>query len=248
MNLLDQAREKLLSVCDEEGLHGDSPLVVVPLSPDEAIGPDADAGLAIKKGREQVLEATFREARGQAFTDAPSRWSGTLQDVLSLTLSAGRERAVFVAAMNAVLRSLGMVDGTVHCRDDAPERCGASMARALDARFGRKRVGLVGLQPAILRGLVEWFGIEAVRVLDLDPDNVGARRCGVEVWDGGKDLPRLVTWCNVGLATGSSLVNGTIDEIRRRFGNAEKPLVFFGNTISGAAALLGLDRFCPYGR
>jgi hypothetical protein len=57
-----------------------------------------------------------------------------------------------------------------------------------------------------------------------------------------------VDWCGVGLATGSSLVNGTIDDIYDRFGGAGKPLVFFGNTISGAAALLGLDRLCPFGR
>ena len=248
MGLLDRARGRLFSVCDEEGLTWGSPLVVAPMSPDEAIGPVADAEFAIRKGKERVVEATFREARGQAFTDAPCRWSGTLSDVLSLTLSTSRERAVFVAAMNAVLRSLGMAGGTVHCRDDAPGRCGASVAQELETRFGRKRIGLIGLQPAILHGLVERFGVEAVRVLDLNPDNVGALKCGVEVWDGGKDLPRLVMWCKVGLATGSSLVNGTIDEILQCFGAAGKPVIFFGNTISGAAALLGLDRICPFGR
>ena len=50
------------------------------------------------------------------------------------------------------------------------------------------------------------------------------------------------------LVTGSSIVNGTIDGIKSLFETAGKPLVFFGNTISGAAALLGLDRLCPFGR
>ncbi|GAG43712.1 unnamed protein product, partial [marine sediment metagenome] len=78
------------------------------------------------------------------------------------------------------------------------------------------------------------------------PDNIGQSRCGVEVWDGGTDLPRLVDWCEVGLATGSSIVNGTINDIRRRFQDAGKPLLFFGNTIAGAAVLLDLDRVCPF--
>ena len=56
----------------------------------------------------------------------------------------------------------------------------------------------------------------------------------------------LVEWSEVGLATGSSIVNGTI-EIIRRFTDDNKPLVFFGNTISGTAALLDLDRLCPFG-
>ena len=84
--------------------------------------------------------------------------------------------------------------------------------------------------------------------MDLDPDNIGNLKFGVEVWDGQTDLQRLVEWSEVGLVTGSSIVNGTIDEIIRYFKEDGKPLVFFGNTISGAAALLDLDRICPFGR
>ena len=83
---------------------------------------------------------------------------------------------------------------------------------------------------------------------DLNPDNIGKERAGVLVWDGAADLARLVEWYDVGLATGSSIVNGTIDDIVDRFQAACKRLVFFGNTISGAAALLGLRRMCPFGR
>lgn len=248
MDTLKQARERLLCLCVEQGIDRKHRVVVSPLSPDEAIGPQADGDFAISKGKEQVIEATFGEARGQAFTDAPSRWSGTLGEVLSLELSASPDRAVLVAAMNAVLRRLGIAEGTLHCKDEDPARCGPEIARRWDDRFGRKRTGLVGLQPAILEALVGRFGADHVRAVDLNPENVGARKCGVLIGDGETDLLRLVEWCDVGLATGSSLVNGTIDDIRRHFEDAGKPLVFFGNTISGAAALLGLDRICPFGR
>jgi len=248
MTLLHQAREAVVRLCAERRVDQERGVVVRPLSPDEAIGPKADASFVIKKGKERVVEAVFGEARGQAFTDRPSEWSGTLKEVFSLDLSSVPPRAVFVAAMNAVLRSLEVAGGTIHCTDEDPDRCGPEIARQLAVRFGGKRFGLIGLQPAILRGLAEQFGPEAVRVLDLNPENIGRRKFGVPIWNGESDLPRLVAWCEVALATGSSLVNGTIDPIRARFKEADKPLVFFGNTISGAAALLGLDRLCPYGR
>jgi uncharacterized protein (DUF4213/DUF364 family) len=85
-------------------------------------------------------------------------------------------------------------------------------------------------------------------VVDLNPENIGETRSGVVVWDGEEDLSRLVAECDVGLATGSSVVNGTLDEILEHFQQAEKPLILFGNTISGVAALLGLERLCPFGR
>ena len=247
MGLLEQARRKLIRLCSERGLHRGL-LQVTPLSSDEAIGPGASTDFAIKKGKERVIEATFEGAHGQAFTDRPSRWAGSLNEVMSMDVTEVSNRAVFVAAMNAILRFLEEASGTMHCLDEDPSRCGPEIARRLQARFGPRRLGLAGLQPAILRGLVEQFGAESVRVVDLNPDNIGKSKSGVEVWDGGTALPRLVEWSEVGLVTGSSVVNGTIDEIKRAFQEAGKDLLFYGNTISGAAALLGLDRICPFGR
>ena len=58
---------------------------------------------------------------------------------------------------------------------------------------------------------------------------------------------RLIDWCDVGLATGSTLVNGSLDNLLARFEAASKPLAFFGNTIAGTAALNNLQRVCPFG-
>ncbi len=224
------------------------PVTVDPLDPDEAIGKDADPSFVIKKGKERVIEATFQGHRGQAFTDRPTRWSGTLADLLSLKLDEIPNRAVFVAGLNAVLSDLEGLTGTVHCKDEDPSRCGPALARILYERFGPVPVGLIGLQPAILKALVSWFGAPAVRVTDMNPDNIGQDRSGVVVWDGQRELPRLVSECDVGLATGSSVVNRTLDEILDRFQQAGKPLILFGNTISGVAALIRLERLCPFGR
>lgn len=248
MGLLEEAREALRRVCVERGVDLASRVVVRPLAPAEAIGPEADGRFVLTKGKERVIEATALDGRGQSFTDQPAPWQGTLAEALALDLSNVPERAALVAAMNATLRSLGLAAGTLHCKDADPQRCGVKVAQALEARFGRRRIGLIGLQPGILDALAERFGPEAVRVLDLNPDNIGTVKAGVLVGDGERDLPALVVWCDVGLATGSTLVNGTIDDLSRRFAEAGKPLVFFGNTISGAAALLGIERLCPFGR
>lgn len=247
MSILEKAKKEFICACNERSLDLKRAINVHPLSSRDAIG-DAKGDFAIKKGKEYVIEAIFENARGQAFTGKPCGWDGTLEEILSLDLSDVGNRGVFVAAINAVLRSLGLATGTIHCRDEDPTNCGPEIAGQLETRFGSRRFGIVGLQPAILEGLTKHFSPEAVRVVDLNPDNIGGSKFGVEVWDGQTDLRRLVQWSEVGLVTGSSIVNGTIDEIVRCFKDDGRPLVFFGNTISGAAALLDLDRLCPFGR
>lgn len=247
VSILEKARNEFIHVCDDRGLDLSRTVAVHPLSPRDAIG-DAEDDFVIKKGKEYVIEAAFDKARGQAFTGIACDWNGTLEELLSLELPDTRNRGIFVASMNAVLRALGQASGTIHCRDEDPTNCGPEIAGQLKAKFGAKRFGLIGLQPAILKALVNNFTREFVRVVDLNPDNIGSSKYGIEVWDGQSDLPRLVEWSEVGLVTGSSIVNGTIDEIVRRLKDDGKPLVFFGNTISGTAALLDLDRLCPFGR
>ena len=246
-SILEQVRREFIRTCNERSVDLKGPVSVRPLSSRDAIG-DAEGDFVIKKGKEYVIEAAFGEARGQAFTGTPCRWDGTLEDLLSIELSHAGHRGIFVATVNAVLRAIALASGTIHCRDEDPANCGPRLAGQLEVRFGSKRFGLVGLQPAILKALVDHFGPECVRVVDLNLDNIGSLKYGIEVWDGQCDLTRLVKWSEVGLATGSSIVNGTIDEIIRCFRADDKPLVFFGNTISGAAALLGMERLCPFGR
>ena len=122
------------------------------------------------------------------------------------------------------------------------------MPELVRQRYGTRRYGMIGLQPAILKGMVDAFGKVGVCVADLNPDNIGQVREDLLVMDGEKELDKLVEWCDVGLATGSSIVNGSINEIVEKFAAAGKPVVFFGNTISGVAVLTNLERICPLGR
>lgn len=248
MDLLKQSQTKLFTLCNDNQCDLRSMVTVRVLSPDEAIGATADKDFVIKKGKERVIEASWNGVQGQAFTDHPNDWQGSLGDLLALDLSGIPQRAVFTAGLNAVLRGLHQAEGTVHCKDDEPTRCGEEFSLQLHQRFGVQRFGLIGLQPAILNAMVEAFGLVRIRVADLNEDNIGEKRCDVTVWDGEKDLDKLVDWCQVGVATGSTIVNGSINDLMEKFATAGKPLVFFGNTISGVASLLNLERICPYAR
>lgn len=220
---------------------------VKPLTPEEAIGHPERRDYPILVGKERVIEARVAGSRGQAFTDTPRDWSGRLSDVVDLPLDENGRRAVYLATMNAILGHLGEVEGTVHCHDEDPERCGAEIARTLRTRFGKTaRVGLIGLNPAIAENLVTVFGADNMRISDLNPDNVGRNRFGVEIHDGATRTDDLIAASDVVLVTGTTLVNDTFDAIWREIAAQGKTGIVFGMTAAGVCALLGIERLCPY--
>jgi hypothetical protein len=179
---------------------------------------------------------------GQAFTDSPAVFSGTLEDILALDIAGdAHARGLFIAALNAVMRHLDLARGTVHCKNDEPERCARDVAVWIEQHYGHPKVALVGYQPALLERLSSGFEL---RVLDLNPDNVGKTRYGLVVEDGLSDYGAVVRdWAELVLCTGSTLSNGSIVN----FIGIGKPVVFFGITIAGAAEILGLERICLCG-
>ncbi len=141
-----------------------------------------------------------------------------------------------------------MVKGTLHCRDDEPETCALEIADSLFRRFGEVTVGLIGLNPAIAERLIGIFGADSVRITDLDLDNVGGHRFGVEIWDGNERTEDLIDAAKVIVLTGTTLVNGTFDAIWELIQGRGKKYLVYGMTASGICQLLGIDRICPRGR
>jgi len=250
MTLLEEAKAKLQRIIAQEGLAGTEPLTVTArqLTPQEAIGDVPGDEWALLRGKEGLLQATFRGAVGQAFTSQPGPFKGTLNEVLALPLTSPFTRAVFVATLNAVLRALGRVEGTVHCRNEEPPQCGQRLAQAVRAEFGPVRLGIIGYQPGIVAGCVAVFGAERVRVTDLQLENIGQQKFGVEIWDGARETERLLRESQVVLATGTTLINGTLDSLREEARRTGVPVLFYGTTIAGVAHLCGLRRLCYYAR
>lgn len=210
------------------------------LSPEEAIGITKRQDYPILTGKEVMLQAEYQGSFGQAFTDAPSDFIGTLEEILGLDLEEdSHNRALFIAAMNAVMKKLGLVSHTVHCKSEEPEKCVTEFESYIRGKYGSPKIALVGYQPSMLEALSEEF---RVRVLDLNPENVGKTRYGVKVEDGVKDYTDVVLeWADVVLCTGSTLCNGTMVN----YIDIGKDVLFFGITAAGAAELLGLKSMCP---
>jgi len=207
------------------------------LSTEEAIGKPEHRDYPIVKGKESIVEAVFEGARGQAFTDMFENAEIPVEELLSISLDSSSKRALFVSGLNAVFRYLRLCEKTVHCKDEEPVEC----AKQLPERIKhRQNVLLIGHQPRFLEIL---SSIGNLRVIDLDRNNIGKTFSGVTI-ESREMTPDGIRWCDLIFATGSTLVNGTITD----FLELNKPVMFYGVTISAAATILNLDTYCHCGR
>lgn len=246
--VMEQSRSRFGALCEQHDLLAAAVAVTArSLSPGEAIGEPDRKDFPIVVGKERVIAATVLETTGHAFTDSPRRFSGTVEDVLKLELNNSANRAVYTATLNAVLGRLKMVGATVHCRDNEPETCALEIANTVFEAHGSVHIGLIGFNPAIAERLVERFGPDRVAITDLNPDNVGQPRFGVEIRDGLAHTEKLIDDSDVVLFTGTTLVNGTFDAIWNRIRSMRKPYLVYGVTAAGVCELLKIPRICPLG-
>jgi uncharacterized protein (DUF4213/DUF364 family) len=248
---IQQAKNKLVELVKQNKAEGLPVKVTIgALSPQQAIGNTTRQDFAILEGKEVVIEAQFGGGFGQAFTDSPQEFEGTIDDVLSLSMDTKGNRAILVATLNAIASHMGLVTGVRHCRNDEPEKCGIEIAKELKEKFGdvkNVKIGMIGLQPAILQNLIENFGINNIHCTDMNPKNIGQNKYGVTIWDGKTQTQELIDWCDVVLATSSTTANGSFDDINRITKEKKKKLVLFGITGAAISVTLGIDRICPYG-
>ena len=238
-SIYDEIKQKARPVLKARGLMGRHIRVEArALSTEEAIGNPEGDDFPLQRGKERLMQAGLDGALGQAFTDRYGDFEGTLEEIFDMPLRNNFRRAVFVATLNAALRHLGLAERTVHCRDQGPALCSADLVRYIRDRYGEVRIGQVGFQPAMVGALAEKFPL---RVLDLDPDNIGTEKRGVTI-EGAEAREDVIKWADLLLVTGTTLVNGTIKDFLR-----DKPVLFYGSTIAGAAAVMGWDRFCGQG-
>ncbi len=235
-SVLETLRDKMLALWEEKRLLAEPVTVRArTLTVEEAIGDPEGDDFPLQKGKERLMEAQFQGCRGQAFTDQFGDFSGTLADVAEMPLVNNFRRAVFIAAVNATTRRLGLCDRTIHCRDKEPGECAALFCRYIQDRYGEVRITQVGYQPKIIETLSRHF---TMRVLDLDPDNIGTVRHGAPV-EGPDKQEEALAWADLLVVTGSTVTNDTLGDFL-----THKPVVFYGTTVAGTAALLGLERFC----
>jgi len=205
------------------------------LTPQEAIGnPDRD-DFPLLRRKEVMIQADFKGSLGQAFTNMPGNYSGTLREIFEMPLVNNFQRAIFTASINAVLRYFRFISKTVHCRDKEPAECADHLKDYIKGHFDQPRIAFIGLQPAMVAALRRNFEI---RVVDLDVNNIGKRKAGVLIESVSK-TKEILSWGDIVLATGTTVVNNTLTSLL-----IEKPIIFYGVTISGIAYLMGYEQYC----
>ena len=206
------------------------------LSAEEAIGNPERKDFPLLKGKEVMIEASFKDSKGHAYTNMPGNFSGLLRDIVQMPLATNFDRAVLVSSLNAVMCSHGLITNTIHCTDKEPEICAQQFSEAILSRFGHPKIAFIGFQPAMIASLSELFKL---RVVDLDEDNIGKHKFNIFI-EGPDDTEDVLSWSDVILATGSTSVNTTITRFL-----GTKPVIFYGVTIAGIAKMYGYERYCP---
>jgi hypothetical protein len=237
--LHDIIRQKFIRLIKEHGLEGEEVIVrAAALTPEQAIGNPEDKDYPLIKGRERLMQAEFRDSRGQAFTDSYGNFSGRLAEIANMELVNNFRRAVFISSLNAVMSHLGLISQTVHCKDTQPRECAAELVNYIKEKYGQPKIVMVGFQPRMVEALARQFEL---RVSDMDEANIGQEKFGVKIDDPSRTKENL-KWCDIALVTGTTIVNDTIEQFL-----IDKPVIFYGVTIAGATKLQGWNRFCPFG-
>ncbi|MGM0381830.1 MAG: Rossmann-like domain-containing protein, partial [bacterium] len=249
MDILEEALVKFKMVVDSLAIEREEITIKARgLSSEEAIGNPHRDDFPLSEGDEVMIQAEFMGEYGQAFTDHPGNFQGSLQELFELPLENNYQRALRVAAMNAVLRSRDLVEGTVHCHDEEPRQCAEDIIDWLEDKHPEvEKLGIIGYQPAIVDECLEHYGADKVEVTDINEERIGRELPGgAEIKSGRKENKALIERADFILATGSTVINGSMDELLDYFEETGTEHTFFGNTIAAVAYLLDLPRLCFY--
>lgn len=237
--MYDIIKREFIKMINENGLQSEKIVIqATPLSTQEAIGNPEDKDYPLITGVERLMQAEFGGSLGQAFTDMYNNFSGRLSDIVEMDLRNNFRRAIFISSLNAVMKHLGLITKTTHCKDNEPRECSYELAKYIKRNYGHPRVAMAGFQPRMVEALSKEFEL---KVTDMAQDNIGTEKFGTIIFSPEKTLENL-NWCDIALVTGTTVVNNTIDQFRM-----SKPVIFYGITISGVAKLLGLNHFCHFG-
>ena len=106
-SIIEEVKENFRAIINENNF-GNEPVEVTigTLTAKQAIGSPSRQDYPLLEGREVMVEAQFKGSYGQAFTDRPNEFKGSLNDVLDMALDSSDSRAVFDASLNAVMAYL----------------------------------------------------------------------------------------------------------------------------------------------
>ncbi len=238
-NLYDEIKKRAFEVLDKDLLERNITVKARALSTEEAIGNPESDDFPLMKGKERLMQAELEGAAGQAFTDRYGDFEGRLKDILESDLTNNYRMAIFVASLNAALKHTGLIEGTIHCKDNEPAECAVQLVEHIKNNYGSPKITQIGFQPKFVENVSASFDL---RVIDLDKDNIGTKKYNTLI-EGPEKTEDAIEWADLLLVTGTTVANGTVEQFINK-----KPVLFYGTTVAGAAHLMGWDRFCAKSR
>lgn len=243
-NFINRIKKEFFKMLEDHSLLNENiEIEARTLTPEEAIGNPDREDFPLLKGKERIMEAKFKNSIGQVFTDMPGNFKDTLKNILEKKIRNNFHRAVLIASINAVMRELNLIKGTIHCKNNEPEDCALKVISYIKENYEDKNnIALIGYQPAFVEKLGKNFSL---KVLDLNKDNFG-KRYGITVFDSSKYLEKVLKTSELVLTTGTVFVNNTIEEIVKYIDLDH--VIFYGVTVAGISKLLNLKRVCYYSK
>ena len=140
LSFYSELRARFMKLLTEEGILGEQVVInTKSLTPEEAIGITKRKDFPIITGKDVMVQAECLGALGQAFTDAPCAYRGTLEEICSLDLANDPTAAdCSISGPERCHETPGRVDCTVHCRNEGPESCAADVVRYISERYGAR--------------------------------------------------------------------------------------------------------------
>ncbi len=97
--MYEAIKKEFIKLITEHGLQGEGVVIrATPLSPEQALGNPEDRDYPLVAGAERLMQAEFRGALGQAYTDMYGDFSGTLSEIVEMDLKNNCRRAIFISS------------------------------------------------------------------------------------------------------------------------------------------------------
>lgn len=187
---------------------------------------------------EYRVTAVMKGVCGEAYTECPKGFEGTLKEVLDLPVSEEGIPAQTLAAINAAMSLLGLCPGSFADDPAVHAAYADNLCRFVTEQYGSSNLVLIGYDGYIVKrfseeGLDFW-------TLDRNPSNITQDCFNHVIVNSGKyNREACFAWGKVLLITGSTFCNGTV----LHFLNRNVPVLFYGITCAGISKLLDLPWF-----
>ena len=238
--LYDQILSAFHKLEGAEALLNESVTVTFSKEPERTLRPETEPVVSEAARPEYCVTAVLCGAKGEAYTETPEEFSGTLKEALAIEPAEKGISAITLAALNAAMSHLKLAPGAFPEGEEARFQYADALCRHIAERHGKNNIILVGYDGYLVKRFMdEGFSFWT---MDLDPDNITQDRFHhVVVNNAKRNRESSFVWGKYFIITGSTLCNATI----LHYLNSDKELLFYGITCAGAATLLNLPWFSP---